>query len=258
MIPILTRRWPLAAILALASWPVVADGADWKVADGPLLTKWSRDVRPAAPLPEYPRPQLVRSEWLNLNGLWQLGFGKDGEAPPVGKTLDQQILVPFPVESALSGVMKHSDRLWYRRMFTVPPAWAGRRILLHFGAVDWEIDRLGQRQGTGHPSRRLRWLPLRRHRCPQGRGRERADRPRLRPDRRRHPAPRQAGGNKPGGIFYTPTTGIWQTVWLEPVAARRRHRPAEGRHRPRQQARSRSRPRVVRRRGRDDRDGSRC
>src|SRR5262249_50079540 len=94
--------------------------------------------------PEYPRPLMVRKDWMNLNGLWQFALArKDGdEAPPVGKTLDGQILVPFPVESALSGVMKsggqHGLRVWDRRTFDLKKEWADRRLLLHFGAVNWE------------------------------------------------------------------------------------------------------------------------
>jgi hypothetical protein len=210
------RRWSLAAILALSAWPAV--GADWKPADGPLMTKWSKDVKADNPLPEYPRPQLVRSEWQNLNGLWQLSFGKVGDVEPVGKTLDQQILVPFPVESALSGVMKHNDRLWYRRMFGVPQEWSGRRVLLHFGAVDWEAtvwvngQELGTHQG-GY----------------DGFSFDITDALKPGPDNElivkvfdptdAGTQPRGKQVNKPGGIYYTPTTGIWQTVWLEPVAA---------------------------------------
>jgi hypothetical protein len=215
MIPISPRGWPLAALLVLSAWPAV--GADWKVADGPLLTRWARDVRPDNALPEYPRPQLVRAEWMNLNGLWQLGFGKAGDAPPVGKTLDQQILVPYPVESALSGVMKHSDRLWYRRTFTTPQAWAGRRVLLHFGAVDWESTvwvngmELGTHKG-GYDSFSYD-ITNALNRVGENELIVRVFDP---TDAGTQPRGKQV--NNPGGIFYTPTTGIWQTVWLEPVA----------------------------------------
>src|SRR5713101_494710 len=124
----------LALILALC--PITrADG--WQPAKGPLMTRWAKDVTPDKVHPEYPRPQMVRKDWLNLNGLWQLDLAGAGD-PPVGKDLPEQILVPFPVESALSGVMKRAEKLWYRRTFAVPKEWAGRRTLLHFGAVDWE------------------------------------------------------------------------------------------------------------------------
>ena len=105
----------------------------------PIMTKWAKDVDPANPLPEYPRPQMVRKDWLNLNGVWQFQSGFANEPVPDGK-LRSRIVVPFPVESALSGVMLHFDRLWYRRSFSVPAAWAGKRVILHLGAVDYETE----------------------------------------------------------------------------------------------------------------------
>ncbi len=217
MIPTSLRRWSLLAILALSGWPALADGADWKPADGPLLTKWTKDVKPEGPLPEYPRPQMARTDWMNLNGLWQLGFGKEGDAPPVGKALDQQILVPYPVESALSGVMKQADRLWYRRMFATPQAWTGRRVLLHFGAVDWESTvwvngkELGTHKG-GYDGFSFDVTDA----IKSGEENELIVRVYDPTDAGTQPRGKQV--NKPGGIFYTPTTGIWQTVWLEPVS----------------------------------------
>ena len=102
----------------------VAD-AQWKIPAGaPLLTKWAKDVSPAHPLPEYPRPQLVREDWLNLNGLWEYADAAAGEEPPLGKSLKETILVPYPIESALSGVMKSADRLWYRKTVTIPNTWS--------------------------------------------------------------------------------------------------------------------------------------
>jgi hypothetical protein len=209
------KRIVVALAMALLVGPAAA--AEWKPAKGPLMTKWAKDVSPDKVHPEYPRPQLVRKDWLNLNGLWQLSFGKKGDAPPIGKKLSRQILVPFPVESALSGVMKPAPRLWYRRKFTVPKKWAGRDVLLHFGAVDWEAKvwlngkQLGEHRGGYDPfhfniTRALRksgqqelivgvWDPS---------------------DQGTQPRGKQV--NKPSGIYYTPTTGIWQTVWLEPVA----------------------------------------
>jgi len=106
-----------------------ADAQDWQPCQGPLKTRWAKDVSPNNALPEYPRMQMVRKDWLNLNGLWDLKLADGTEA---------KILVPYPVESALSGVMKHSDRLTYRRTLEVPKAWDSKRVLLHFGAVDWE------------------------------------------------------------------------------------------------------------------------
>src|SRR5262245_7456016 len=118
----------LAFAFALFVTPAVAD--DWKPAKGPLMTKWAKDVSPDKVHPEYPRPQMVRKDWMNLNGLWQFAVAKAEEPPPLGKELAERILVPFPVESALSGVMKRADRLWYRRTFKVPDAWNGKRTLL--------------------------------------------------------------------------------------------------------------------------------
>ena len=94
--------------------------AEWQPAAGPLKTRWAKDVSPANAHPEYPRPQMVRKDWLNLNGLWDLAItGKDAKP----SEFPSRILVPFPVESALSGVMKHvseNDRIWYRRTFELP------------------------------------------------------------------------------------------------------------------------------------------
>ncbi len=211
------RSCALAVLLACVGAP--AARAEWKPAQAPIMTRWAKDVSPDKTLPEYPRPQLVREKWQNLNGLWQFAVAKDKEEPPLGKKLDEQILVPFPVESALSGVMKRADRVWYRRTFTRPKEWTGR-TLLHFGAVDWEATvwlngvKLGTHRGGYDPfsfdiSEALRgggeqevvvgvWDPT---------------------DAGTQPRGKQV--NKPGGIYYTPITGIWQTVWIEPVPTTR-------------------------------------
>ena len=136
-----------------------AQGSDsWKIPqEAPLLTKWAKDVSPQNSLPEYPRPQMVRHDWMNLNGLWQYSVAKEGEKPPIGKNLKGTILVPYPIESALSGVMKTADRLWYRRTFKIPEEWNDKRIILHFGAVDWETEiyingkKIGEHRGGYDP-----------------------------------------------------------------------------------------------------------
>ena len=203
------------ALLLLFPLPV---GAAWQAANGPLKTRWARDVSPANVHPEYPRPQMARKDWLNLNGLWDFGVaGKDATRA----TFQTQILVPFPVESALSGVMRpvsENDRLWYRRTFDLPGHWRGRRVLLHFGAVDYEAtvwvngQEIGRHRG-GYDAFSFditeavkpvgenelivaAWDPT---------------------DAGTQPRGKQV--RKPGGIFYTSTSGIWQTVWLEPVNA---------------------------------------
>src|SRR5438552_8764651 len=117
-----------------------AIGADaWKPAKAPLMTRWAKDVSPTNVLPEYPRPQMVRKDWMNLNGLWQFQQSSMGVSPmPFGKDLADRILVPFCMESVLSGVGKHSDHALYRSTFSVPKDWTSKRILLNFGAVDYQ------------------------------------------------------------------------------------------------------------------------
>jgi hypothetical protein len=211
-------RLSTLAMISLAVFVPCCLAEEWKPARAPLMTKWAADVQPAKgpPLPEYPRPQLVRKEWRNLNGVWQFARAKAGEEPPTGKNLDSSILVPFPVESALSGVMSHSDRLWYRRTFELPKEWLGQRILLHFGAVDWEATvyvngtKLGSHRGGYDPFSFDITDALSK------------DRPQelivgVYDPTDKGPQPRGKQVSRPGGIYYTPTTGIWQTVWLEPV-----------------------------------------
>lgn len=214
------RVFIVSLLLAVAAGGARAAELGWRPAAGPLMTRWAKNVTAEKAHPEYPRPQMVRKEWLNLNGLWQLAFAKEGEAVPAGQELPERILVPFPVESALSGVMKKADRLWYRRTFTLPKAWAGKHVELHFGAVDWEATvtvngkTLGTHRGGYDPFSYDITDALK----PTG------------PqeivvgvfdptDKGQQPHGKQV--NNPGGIMYTSTTGIWQTVWLEPVPATR-------------------------------------
>jgi hypothetical protein len=194
---------------------VMAD--DWKPAAGPLLTRFAKEVRPDKVWTEYPRPQMVRRQWHNLNGLWQFAVAGRDANPPIGKQLTQQILVPFPVESALSGVMKSAERVWYRRKFAVPQAWSGKHVVLHFGAVDWDTTvwvngkKVGSHKGgydpfefdiTGALTDSGEQELIVGVYDPTDAGTQ----------------PRGKQVRKPHGIWYTPTTGIWQTVWIEPVA----------------------------------------
>ena len=122
----------------------------YKPAGGTIMTRWAGQINLEKVLPEYPRPQMVRSDWCNLNGLWEYAI-VDKTLPMPGQ-FQGKILVPFAVESALSGVGKtvgEKNRLWYRRTFTVPEAWNNTTILLHFGAVDWDCDVSGQRHAAG-------------------------------------------------------------------------------------------------------------
>ena len=189
--------------------------AQWQPAGDRIRTAWSEEIDPQNVLPEYPRPQMVRSEWKNLNGLWNYAIRPLGEQPAA---FDGEILVPFAVESSLSGVgerLGSKNELWYERTFEISPKWNGKRILLHFGAVDWKADvwvngiSVGSHTGgytpfsfditaalaKGENTLRVRvWDPT---------------------DEGYQPRGKQV--NNPNGIWYTPVSGIWQTVWLEAV-----------------------------------------
>jgi len=185
----------------------------------PLKPAGPQKVSSGTPLPEYPRPQLERSQWLNLNGSWQYAIlPKSQENAPTAYA--GNILVPYAVESALSGVQKTVGKdsiLWYKRTFTVPSAYRNKDILLHFGAVDWQTDvyingkHAGTHQGGFDPFSFNITSLLKKSGTqeivvkvwdPTDEG----------------PQPRGKQIIKPHGIWYTPVTGIWQTVWLEPVA----------------------------------------
>ena len=113
----------------------------WKPAPVTLTTQWGEKVTAANAWREYPRPQFVRDRWENLNGLWD--YAITPKTAPAPSKFDGQILVPFSVEASLSGVGKPltpDQRLWERRRFQLPPTWKGERVLLHFGAVDFECS----------------------------------------------------------------------------------------------------------------------
>jgi hypothetical protein len=205
-----------------------AFAADWKPAGGPLMTRWAKNVSPTNVHPEYPRPQMVRDQWTNLNGLWDYALvgqasalaNKVGQASSLPKIWDGQILVPFPIESALSGVMKRvgaDQHLLYHRTFKAPQLKDGRRLLLHFGAVDWQCTvsvngkQVGQHTGGYDPFTFDITDALDKSKSEQ----ElivAVDDP---SDANWQPRGKQV--REPKGIWYTPTTGIWQTVWLEEV-----------------------------------------
>ena len=226
----ISRRNMLAAAGAAAAVAVLpgqnafgrsqdhSSSGTWRPKQAHLMTRWSRDVTPENVWPEYPRPQLVRQRWLNLNGLWNYRItGKDQTGIPGSYT--GRILVPFGIESAMSGVMKPllpHQRLWYQREVDIPAAWEGQRVLLHFGAVDWEAtiyvdgQHIGSHRGGydafsfditqhvkagGHHTIVVSvWDPTDTWWQPHGK-------------QTLHP----------GGCSYTATSGIWQTAWLEPV-----------------------------------------
>ena len=207
------------ALLA-GSLTSTASAAEWKIAPGLLTTRWAAEVSPDHPLPEYPRPQLTRPDWLNLNGLWDYALsGADATTKP--DAYPGKILVPFPYEAALSGVGQASpttQRLWYHRTFTIPPAWAGERVLLHFGAVNWDCSVfVNGKAATTHKGGYTAFEADVTDLLATGSNElvvsaanpvrvNEADSQVLGKQRKRSE-----------GIFYTATTGIWQTVWLEPV-----------------------------------------
>lgn len=194
------------------------DVESWTTAEGPLATRWTSQVTPDAPHSEYPRPQMVRDAWINLNGLWEYAIRPLEDSQP--HNFDGHILVPFAPESALSGVMRsvgEDAQLWYRRTFNTSEMSGEGRVLLHFGAVDWRATvwlngkQIGQHAGgydaftfdisdSIDPAVPLQelvvavWDPV---------------------DTSIQPRGKQV--NEPEGIWYTSVTGIWQTVWLEQV-----------------------------------------
>ncbi|MBQ2394652.1 MAG: beta-galactosidase [Alistipes sp.] len=204
--------------IALCAFATLSASAEWKIAGDKIRTEWAEQVNPQNVLPEYPRPQLVRSEWQNLNGLWNYAITDMKSAEPT--TFDGEILVPFAVESALSGVMKplnEKQYLWYEREFTVPAKWLSQRVMLNFGAVDWKSDvyvndvLVGSHTGGYTPfsmditsalnKKGVQKLVVRVW-DPTEKGEQ--------------PVGKQL--STLGNIWYTPVSGIWQTVWMEPVA----------------------------------------
>lgn len=207
----------LAAALMTAGASLSA--AAWEPQGENIRTRWAAQVSPENARPEYPRPQMVRPEWQSLNGLWDYAIAplQATEMPAA----EGQILVPFCVESALSGVARRVEKdqaLWYSTTLEAPEAWVGKRILLHFDAVDWEAsvflngELLGTHTGgyTGFSFDVTEALS-------QGPAQLRVKvwDPGDSPD---YCIPHGKQVSHPGGIWYTPVTGIWQSVWLEPVA----------------------------------------
>ena len=182
-----------------------------------LKTNWTDQVNPANPLPEYPRPQLVRNSWQNLNGQWDYAILPKGTAPE--GVFQGKITVPFAVESLLSGVQKTvgpDQELWYERQLTLSLNRTNKRVLLHFGAVDWEAEvwvngiRAGSHQG-GFDGFSIDISDL------LIKGEKQTIRVRVWDPSDAGPQPRGKQVQNPKGIWYTPVTGIWQTVWLEAV-----------------------------------------
>lgn len=205
--------------LLLAFWGAFAVQlhAQWKMVDGKIRTQWAEQVTPENVLPEYPRPIMERKDWKNLNGLWDYASVERGKHMP--DAFDGQILVPFAAESALSGVGKTvgaEKELVYRRSFDIPSSWKGKKVLLHFGAVDWKTDvwvngiKVGSHTGG--------FTPFSFDITEALQGKENTLMVKVWDPTDQGYQPRGKQVSRPEGIWYTPVTGIWQTVWLEPVS----------------------------------------
>nr|WP_315141470.1 sugar-binding domain-containing protein [uncultured Flavobacterium sp.] len=190
--------------------------AQWKPAGEKIKTEWANKVNPKQVLPEYPRPIMERKEWKNLNGLWNYAIQEVGKSAP--SKYDGQILVPFAVESSLSGVMKEvgaKNELWYNTTFNIESNWKGQNILLHFGAVDWKTEvwlngvKIGSHTGG--------YTPFSFDITPFITGTTQQLTVKVWDPSNEGTQPRGKQVKNPEGIWYTPVTGIWQTVWIEPV-----------------------------------------
>ena len=184
-----------------------------------LLTPWGEDLNTESPLPEYPRPQLVRDRWLNLNGEWEFAGATADENPVFGEPLAERIIVPFPVESQLSGLERHEDHMFYRTLTSVPDDWQigdGERLLLNFGAVDYEAEVWVNGESVAqHMGGYTAFSADITDALIPGEAQEIIV---AVTDTTGDNQPTGKQRNNPSGIFYTPSSGIWQTVWLEPVA----------------------------------------
>lgn len=190
--------------------------AQWQPAGDKLKTEWASQIDVNNVLPEYPRPIMERSEWQNLNGLWNYAILPVGKQAPT--QFDGQILVPFAVESSLSGVQKRmgdNNELWYQREFTVPSKWKNNKILLHFGAVDWRADVWVNGVKVGHHTGG--YTPFSFDITPALVSGNNKLVVKVWDSTDQGYQPRGKQVNNPHGIWYTPVTGIWQTVWIEPV-----------------------------------------
>ncbi len=209
-------RKQLLAVVLLALG--ITDTWAYKPAGDKIMTSWGENINPAEVWQEYPRPMMARRQWQNLNGLWDYAIVDADSSVP--SEYQGEILVPFCAESALSGVGKEvgADKaLWYRRSFSVPKSWRGSDVMLNFGAVDWKADvwvngtKVGSHTGGYTPFS----LNVTEALDPKG---ENELIVRVWDPTDLGPQPRGKQVVKPEIIWYTPVTGIWQTVWLEPVA----------------------------------------
>ena len=203
--------------LALVFSAIVSNAQQWAPVGENIRSPWAEQVDPSNPLPAYPRPQMVRADWMNLNGMWNYAVT---QASAEAFDVQGQILVPFALESSLSGVGRRitkNDALWYERSFSIPKDWEGKNVLLHFGAVDWQAEvyvndqQVGEHRG-GYDPFSFDITPYLKKSGKQTVKVKVQDAT----DNGFQPRGKQCIINT--GIWYTPVSGIWQTVWLEPVA----------------------------------------
>ncbi|MCS7478433.1 LamG-like jellyroll fold domain-containing protein [Umezawaea endophytica] len=183
-----------------------------------MTTKWGDKLDKNNPLPEYPRPQQVREDWLNLNGQWEFAGAKEGEQPVFGKTLAEKITVPFPVESQLSGLERHEDHMFYRKLVSVPRDWkigSGQRLKLNFGAVDHHARVFVNGKQVAEHFGGYSAFTADITDALKGSGKQEIVVAVTDTTGPNQPIGKQS--RNPGGIVYTQNSGIWQTVWLEPV-----------------------------------------
>jgi len=213
------KKQLLVLAFFIAGKAALAQQDSWKIVPAHITTEWADKVNPSHPLNVYPRPQLQRSEWQNLNGLWQYTILPASDDKAIPSSFQGNILVPFCAESALSGVGKRVGKdnlLWYQRDITVPAKRKGKRVLLHFGAVDWRSDifvngkNVGRHEGGYDPFTFDITDALKK-------GTKQQLNVRVWDPTNDGPQPHGKQVIKPEGIWYTPVTGIWQTVWLETV-----------------------------------------
>jgi hypothetical protein len=222
------RAWVSMCIaMSMAATALAAPDQEktWSGKQAPLATPWTAEVSPGNALPEYPRPQLARPslehpQWMSLNGLWQYAADDGRGKPPFGQALKEQVLVPYPIESVLSGVQKHADYMFYRRTVEIPAAFIanGQHVRLNFGAVSHAATvyvngtQVAQHTG-GYTSFGADITKALRPKGPQEivvAVHAPVDAVNIMVGKQRL---------KPDGIFYTAASGIWQSVWLEPVPA---------------------------------------
>lgn len=211
------KNFMLAAAFLMAA--TTQANAEYRPAGDKIKTSWAEEVSPENARPEYPRPLIQRPQWQNLNGLWEYAITPVGAAKP--KEMEGEILVPFPVESSLSGVGRtvgDKNELWYRRNFAVPSSWKGKNVMLNFGAVDWKCDVWVNDMKVGSHTGGFTPFSIDITRALKAKG-DNTLAVRVWDPTDNGPQPRGKQTKSPNGIWYTPVTGIWQTVWLEPVDA---------------------------------------